>query len=1817
MRCSFASPAILLLLAACLCEWGVASAQMLPLSMLASPRPLVGRLTVPLDRSSVIGTTRSCEFQVVGTGTLLVNFLDESGQVMDTLFRFVAAATTLVWEDTFSGLLSTVTLGSLSGFLVVSQITLNLYVSTAWEPNTTYSYGLTIRANSAAADASVTSGFNGGMNVSFQLIGLPYSYELDRVMVALPFSTLNLTCTSTAVSSVKTNCEYLRERIKTFPDCFVTENTTTGAFVNVYVMGALSDTALEAAAMAVRLLSWDDGELPSNSSIVQPRGTSDWTSAAVHPRMVLPIRRRHTLHPDGRALLRTRGIQPPSDMAAIMPCIEVRSEVDTPRDSWPQDNPSDRFNSTTLTCFDPSLGPTWSFMDASGSMKNQSEPSAGAPSEPFSEISSSTGALRIHPQLPAVVECLHLFVAHDGVVWYQSRTTTRDWTHTSVMPAQASRFMNVSSVELVANDGGWWLQLILTSGNVARVSIPSNQSLAEFVADSTLALQVVTSELSGFHASHVASGFSRPELNFSIPLKPHKPITVVLDTLGFLHAQFLSPSINGSSEPHSHWLKVHVQQLGPHETSAALTDFRLMSHPLQPDWVGIGVSHGQLFLLKELPLELGPHAGLGNSAHCRWRAEPMLSDLRDHRDIWSFDIPLAGLSALPPVFALAGDGQLVMSVVADAAVTSSSMGYSPWQVLSEEVTSMLVLSSPSPAPPALDLFDSTTMLLFLARSGRTHCMRPLHQPMTVHAIAHGFAVHRMETTLVDRALGDSSRHFVFLYGAAAVRLMEVRTDCTALLIQSLDVPRLSLASAFPSLSSLSGTQYSVGATLTSSMLSFRPGVPAAYQSSSPSALMTPSFRSPRGTLVRTRLLPPGTAQFDYLALSQLPSRVAEFNFTDAQQWLRSVVLNDSDTQTLFRYRTAVTQAGESGVNMTIAACETGGAPAFYTNENVTAVVLGPLVDLRPPAMSVSPFLFRLATNASLPLAVRATAIRQSWSLPCPDPSLLQYLRSLSLLFNVSGQPAPLYFEAVDALSMFSAGTCNVSYAVSLGHSPDALASVFLDDQSMRLQRMLHIPCPGCNMTDTRVLFHTALSAHIAADELHLAELLLTALGNVRHPDDALLVKQYANHASVRVRAAAAQALRRFPLDTDTVQKLFVLAMDDRSSTVRSASLRSLHHISERTAKEPRSPGTSAASATMALVTRMIVDQLPSTAKHWEDLRLLRSFLQHRVRLHQVDRHVAAVGLRRVHHVLHATSSENVFKTDPLGTAEASLTASAEVGYTFDSSGFASHAWSSIDGALFGQTFNLAKAGVYAAWTSGAAVSANLYFTIRIWDPRIFSSVDYDVMLYSLYTRAPVGISAGDLCDLSPPPQLAYSTRIQKTFFQFTYYYGVPLLADVDIQVQGVGWLDLSYGLVLVFNDTGSALSFGHMAVKGYVVPSLGIDVRTSANVNLLVLSGGVSGTLTFADVSAPFVSSYNTATGRLGYTASLHAVAMRGSLDLYWEVFNCQCWSCSWSCCFRCGGQYNTRSVINIASWAGFSLNTVLASACPCTAGACMSADSDYYRLPNASVYLPRVVAMPMEDGLTLPPACCTTPPANYDGIGLNPVYNAACRYCGEPDDDDPCFGSTSDEPPPMRLHQFIGHTFPHLVTLPGLSVGPGMTYDCSATGYPEVCSNTACYFTYALGVPLSNIQLNRQKGTAHRSAAMSSLTSTCANNKNGWPTFSDGETAERDEVPMNSWQTGGACARLQAITKKQNARHGRALGNFYGVNAMADGDPFTVTVPASFAVPTALWCCEHEFHMIMRQTLETRACPLADLQTKFGNASPYGACPAATVYKM
>ena len=147
----------------------------------------------------------------------------------------------------------------------------------------------------------------------------------------------------------------------------------------------------------------------------------------------------------------------------------------------------------------------------------------------------------------------------------------------------------------------------------------------------------------------------------------------------------------------------------------------------------------------------------------------------------------------------------------------------------------------------------------------------------------------------------------------------------------------------------------------------------------------------------------------------------------------------------------------------------------------------------------------------------------------------------------------------------------------------------------------------------------------------------------------------------------------------------------------------------------------------------------------------------------------------------------------------------ETGVTFDAEAY-------IQGSLFGVNFDVASAGAYAAWTDDGLMSFTMWMAVFLFDFSVMQQVPYYILniqyqaqvteatyrLSSVWLtrikQTAFGVTQSNPCTLKVPSSPSKSIRETRSFISASYYYGIPMIANINIHVELVGWFELNYGV---------------------------------------------------------------------------------------------------------------------------------------------------------------------------------------------------------------------------------------------------------------------------------------------------------------------------------------------------------------------------------------------------------------------------------------
>ncbi|RYP00086.1 hypothetical protein DL766_010502 [Monosporascus sp. MC13-8B] len=413
------------------------------------------------------------------------------------------------------------------------------------------------------------------------------------------------------------------------------------------------------------------------------------------------------------------------------------------------------------------------------------------------------------------------------------------------------------------------------------------------------------------------------------------------------------------------------------------------------------------------------------------------------------------------------------------------------------------------------------------------------------------------------------------------------------------------------------------------------------------------------------------------------------------------------------------------------------------------------------------------------------------------------------------------------------------------------------------------------------------------------ELLKTvyALANSRHPDVIDVARDLLNHTSSPMRVGAIRAIANVPSHRATTHLVHHI-LHNRDPHVRSFGMSALkHHQAEDS----------------SYATRQILTALfrPFVKRLTTDLNGFAAFFQDRIAVGEADRHLARIGIGRVRVIQHAINAtdasygNSIFPPIIWGKELTGLNAKAMVSLVidsnFDADGADLHTEAGIGGEIFETKFDIASAGIYAASNSRGVMSLTAWMAVFLLDVTTMRQVPYYVIAVQYQAATVFQLSQGDPCQLTVPASLARTIRETRSFISATYYYGIPLIANVNLQVELIGYYELGYGIQLKTQQTPAQPIPGQ--IGAFLRPAAGIFGQISANVQVLVVSGGVRGSLNFATLSLPVgggveVNSLSPFEVGFGDSAQFQGDFLQGS----------------------CGGSCDSQSVYNLFSWGGIAM---------------------------------------------------------------------------------------------------------------------------------------------------------------------------------------------------------------------------------------------------------------------------------------------------------
>ena len=512
----------------------------------------------------------------------------------------------------------------------------------------------------------------------------------------------------------------------------------------------------------------------------------------------------------------------------------------------------------------------------------------------------------------------------------------------------------------------------------------------------------------------------------------------------------------------------------------------------------------------------------------------------------------------------------------------------------------------------------------------------------------------------------------------------------------------------------------------------------------------------------------------------------------------------------------------------------------------------------------------------------------------------------------------------------------------------------------------------CHPDSMRATLQSGLSNAVTPAQ---ASQMLTLLGNTGHDDDVTVLINHARDETQNddIRYAALWALRKQDLDDAVLGALTYLQQNSPSDSVRLGALRSLAVQSGRDCHHNALVG----------VTRELIHQFQLVNRRPLELKAMAKYFDNRLLCATSDQVMARHAAVRLRHQIQSIYAQNgpytamtaashshfvetvgnasvasgrfrpnaisspnypqastpvgqantlLFWKDNWGAENVNLQINAYGGYTFDTVGFTEEAFAATSINFYGYKFELLFGDANSYWSSGGSIGFNSQFSVAYLSIYNFAIISYDLFSRSYTFQPGVGISTGDTCALT----VGYATRFSgfsTEFLSFSYFYGIPDVAEAVVGASMSGTVGVTYGAMLTLPtaDAGQTVTFASFAqasVRGYVSPGASVVVTVSASLHVGPARGGVSGVLTLLDAQLPLVAGYNIQYNAFGTNAALTTNMLRGSVVAYASI---DLWFYDWSDSWT------------LFSWPGISFSYTLYQSCYCpTACAGVGSGSQY-----------------------------------------------------------------------------------------------------------------------------------------------------------------------------------------------------------------------------------------------------------------------------------
>lgn len=250
--------------------------------------------------------------------------------------------------------------------------------------------------------------------------------------------------------------------------------------------------------------------------------------------------------------------------------------------------------------------------------------------------------------------------------------------------------------------------------------------------------------------------------------------------------------------------------------------------------------------------------------------------------------------------------------------------------------------------------------------------------------------------------------------------------------------------------------------------------------------------------------------------------------------------------------------------------------------------------------------------------------------------------------------------------------------------------------------------------------------------------------------------------------------------------------------------------------------------------------------------------------------------------------------------------------------------------LFGNEFTILEGGAQWASTGVSLFSLYLYLEFYLPNPLTESREVYSLLSWGASVSLPI-LEHTPVCGVPDTiPTLQGAAGIHWPLFALEYYYGIPFVGGVVLEIEVQAALSVDYGYAFVFQDKAVDPTLATTQFRASVIPGGQIFASLSASLDLAVVSGSITAEITLASLKFPITIAANLDGSTSCYSVGLDATFLQGNVEL------------SYDCIFGLCGD-----TLPLFSWPGYEYKQVLIADGCCGSGSRYLVDVE--ELPTVS----------------------------------------------------------------------------------------------------------------------------------------------------------------------------------------------------------------------------------------------------------------------------